>query len=146
LIATPDRKEGSRSSALVELLDLYPTLADLCGLPAPPDVEGVSLVPVLKNPSAAVKKAALTQHPRPAYYNRERSKSPQAMGYSIRTDRFRYTEWRDWQSGVTVARELYDHESDPDETRNIVEAAAHANDARQCAAILKSFQLLARPH
>jgi iduronate 2-sulfatase len=146
LIAPPGSVEGKRSSAIVELLDLYPTLAELCGLPAPPGVEGVSLLPVLKNPNASVKKAALTQHPRPAYYNRESSKSPEAMGYSVRTDRFRYTEWRDWKSGVTVARELYDHLSDPDETKNFAGEAAYSEDMKECARILESFHPLARPH
>jgi len=96
----------TRTESIVELLDLYPTLAELCGLPAPQGVEGTSLIPVLKNPRATVKEAALTQHPRPAYFDRDSPMAPDAMGYSIRTDRFRYTEWRDWKSGATAAREL----------------------------------------
>ena len=67
IISTPNHKPGQKTAALVELLDLYPTLADLCGLDAPKDLEGKSLRPVLDDPSASVKPAALTQHPRPAY-------------------------------------------------------------------------------
>lgn len=116
IIATPKHAAGQRTSSLVELLDLYPTLTDLCGLTAPREVEGVSLVPLLNDPSAKVHEVALTQTPRPNY---PRGKLPEVMGYSIRTDRYRYSEWRDFRSGKIQARELYDHQHDPLETRNI---------------------------
>lgn len=117
IIATPDHKPGQKTDALVELLDLYPTLADLCGLSAPKELEGKSLRPILEDPKARVKQAALTQHPRPAYP--ARGKTPEAMGYSIRTDRYRYTEWRAFRSPKILARELYDHQTDPHETQNL---------------------------
>jgi len=118
IIAAPKLKTANRkTSALVELLDLYPTLSELCGLPKPVGVQGKSLVPVLKDPGAKVKDAAFTQHPRPAYYKGR----PDVMGYSVRTTNYRYTEWRDWETGKTVARELYAHDKDPAETRNIVD-------------------------
>lgn len=118
IIATPDGTGGRRSSALVELLDLYPTLADLCGLSAPTNLEGTSLRPVLEDPRATVKPAAFTWHPRPAYP--PNGKNPETMGYSVRTNRYRYTEWRNYQTGKVVARELYDHQQDGAETRNII--------------------------
>lgn len=118
IIATPDGTGGHRSSALVELLDLYPTLADLCGLSAPANLEGTSLRPVLEDPRATVKPAAFTWHPRPAYP--PNGKNPEAMGYSVRTNRYRYTEWRNYQTGKVVARELYDHQRDGAETRNVI--------------------------
>lgn len=122
MIATPDGKDGGQSSgSLVELLDLFPTLVELCALPVPEGLEGVSLVPVLNDPRATVKPAAFTQHPRPAYYDREPGAGPQAMGYSVRTDRVRYTEWRDWKSREVIARELYDHTADPSETKNLAD-------------------------
>ncbi len=117
IIATPDHPRGQRTHAIVELLDLYPTLADLCGLAAPAELEGTSLRPLLENPSGAVKKAAFTWHPRPAYPPRD--SLPQAMGYSMRTPDFRYTEWRECATGRVLARELYDHRVDPDETVNV---------------------------
>ncbi len=123
IIATPDSPNaGQGTDALTELLDLYPTLAELCGLPAPEGLEGVSLVPVLKDPSADVQAAAYTQHPRPNYYKGE----PEAMGVSVRTERYRYTEWRDFKTGEVVASELYDHAADPDETINIIDTPPDA--------------------
>jgi iduronate 2-sulfatase len=123
LVIAPPRPAhaGKSTDALVELLDLFPTLADLCGLPTPPGLAGASLRPVLDNPAASVKPAALTQHPRPAYYDRTPSGVPEAMGYSVRTDRVRYTEWRAWATGAVVARELYDHARDPAEMTNVID-------------------------
>ncbi|QNN25397.1 sulfatase [Planctomycetales bacterium ZRK34] len=131
IIATPDRPGGRRTNALVELLDLYPTLADLCSLPVPSHVEGKSLRPVLDDPQAAIKSAAFTWHCRPAYPN---YKDPlKAMGYSIRTDRFRYTEWRDIHDQHVIARELYDHTEDPSETINLASRPAYAQTVQQLA-------------
>ncbi len=117
IISAPNYQAGQRSDSLVELLDLYPTLADLCGLPAPEDLEGKSLRPILEDPAAQVKQAALTQHCRPAYP--AAGKIPKAMGYSLRTDRYRYTEWREFHGKKILARELYDHQTDPRETKNL---------------------------
>jgi iduronate 2-sulfatase len=120
VIAPPKYAHGGQgTSSLVELLDLYPTLVDLCGLPPIDGHEGMSLKAVLDNPQHEIKSAALTQHPRPNYYKDE----PEAMGYSLRTPRYRYTEWRDWTSGRVVARELYDHQTDADETVNLADGA-----------------------
>jgi iduronate 2-sulfatase len=116
IISTPTHKPDRRTDALVELLDLYPTLADLCQLDAPSELQGVSLKPLLNDPSRDVKEVALTQTPRPNYL---RGKLPKVMGYSIRTKRYRYTEWRDFTTGRVQARELYDHGSDRLETINI---------------------------
>ena len=113
---------GSSTKALAELVDLFPTLNELCGLKAVPGLEGSSLVPVLMNPSVAVDNAAFTQHPRPAYFDREPSKKPSHMGYSVRTDKVRYTEWRDWQTGEVSARELYRHPEDEAEMINAIES------------------------
>ncbi|QNN21916.1 sulfatase [Planctomycetales bacterium ZRK34] len=117
IIAAPGHPGGRHSDSIVELLDMYPTLVDLCGLPAVKATEGVSLRKVLDDPVATVKPAAYTWHCRPAYPS---DKNPiQAMGYSIRTQRYRYTEWYDVHNQRLIARELYDHKSDPHETVNI---------------------------
>ena len=123
LIIAPPRlgKRGAASPSPVELLDLYPTLAELCGLAKPTHLEGASLVPALKDPLAEVKPFAITQHPRPAYYT---GKEPEVMGYSLRTRHHRYTEWRNWRTGEVVARELYDHQNDPGENKNVAAESA----------------------
>lgn len=126
IISSPKHERGRRSRSLVELVDLYPTLVDLCGLAMPPHLEGKSLKPILEDPRKVVKEAAFTWHPRPAYP--PQGEDPEVMGYSMRTDRYRYTEWHRWNDGVTIARELYDHERDPLENRNV--AGDRANQAR----------------
>jgi iduronate 2-sulfatase len=142
IIATPKAKTaGKTTEALAELMDLYPTLVELCGLPPAKGLEGVSLVPVLSSPRKSVRAAALTQHPRPAYFQG----APATMGYSVRTDRFRYTEWRDWKSGETTARELYDHRADPAETRNVALDSSRGREIARCAQQLRRFDPIVRP-
>ncbi len=123
---------GQQSDALVELLDMYPTLADLAGLQAPDDLEGKSLRPVLENPTVEVRDAALTQHPRPPY-----GAKIDVMGYSIRTPRYRYTEWRTFGSDEIVARELYDHQEDDIESDNIVDDPALVEQVQQLHKLLQ---------
>lgn len=126
IVSMPSLKQrGVHAASPVELLDLYPTLAQLCGVKAPENLEGYSLVPALDDPQTVVKRAAYTQHPRPAYYDRTPSGAPEVMGYSVRTLSVRYTEWRDWKSGAVVGRELYEHEKDPQELNNTVDAPSN---------------------
>jgi iduronate 2-sulfatase len=105
---------GRRTRAFVEAVDLYPTLSELAGLPEPRH-QGLSFAPLLRNPDEPWKTAAFSQYPR-----------GRVMGHSIRTDRFRYTEWRDTRSGQVMARELYDHVRDPGENINVTDSAAYA--------------------
>ncbi|WP_372726078.1 sulfatase [Novipirellula sp.] len=119
---------GTKTDSLAELIDMAPTLTELAGLPKIDGVEGVSLVPILEDPAAMVKQAAYTQHPRPAYYK----DAPAVMGRSVRTPRYRYTEWRDWETNNIVASELYDHEVDPLETVNVVADPASADAIQAC--------------
>jgi len=138
IIATPDHKGGRRSDSLVELLDLYPTLVDLCGIKAAPSLEGASLRPVLESPQAKVKSAAFTWHPRPAYP--AAGKPPKAMGYSMRTERYRYTEWRDFSTNRLLAKELYDHSTDPGENINLADEAELAATTKALAEQLARTQ------
>ena len=126
LIRAPGIPGGVRTSALAELVDLFPTLTELCQLPAPAGLEGQSLAPVLRQPEAPGDRAAFTQHPRPAYYDRQPSKVPTSMGYSVRTSRVRYTEWRDWATGQVTDRELYEEATDPAELHNVIDRPALA--------------------
>ena len=139
IIATPQMKTaGKTTSSLAELMDLYPTLAEVCDLPKPTTTDGVSLAPILTDPAATVREAALTQHSRPAYYDREPEKVPTHMGYTIRTDRYRYVEWINWETKAFTAAELYDHENDPLEQRNIANLPENAALVQDLAAQMKA--------
>lgn len=115
---------GASSDSLVELVDLYPTLGGLAGLEAelPDDLEGLNVAFLLDSPSQEAKTAAFTQHQHPFYGSAANWK---AIGYSIRTPKWRLTEWRSMDSGEVVAEELYDHEVDSLETINRAKDAAH---------------------
>ncbi len=104
LIARPEI-EGGRSQELVELVDLYPTLCNLAGIDAPDHLEGESLFA-----PNATHEVALSQYSR---FNGT------YMGRAIRTDRYRYVAWFAKETGEVAERELYDHETDPGETRNL---------------------------
>ena len=104
IISDPDYPKGKRVNALTEFVDIYPTLADLCGLPIAGDLEGTSVVPLLSDPKKVWKKAAFSQYPRG---------KNKIMGYSMRTDQYRYNEWIDLKKKDIVARELYDLKNDP---------------------------------
>ena len=137
--------QGGRTAALAELVDVFPTLVSLCGLPSPARLDGTNLAPILADPTRSVKPAAFTQHPRPAYYDREPDKLPRTMGCSVRTARVRYTEWRDWKTGATVARELYDDADEPAETRNLIDDPRLASAQTEAAALLRA-QFPPTPH
>lgn len=116
ILARPNEASaGAKTGAVTEMLDLYPTLVELCGLPAPRHLEGKSLVTVLDDPSQSVREAALT-----VGWSRAGRMHPDfadldILGYSIRTPRYRYTEWNGGRHGI----ELYDYEKDPEELTNL---------------------------
>lgn len=131
---------GAKTAALSELIDIFPTLTDLSGLPSPPQLEGTSLVPVLKDASASVKAAALTQFPRPAlYWGGGPQALPLVMGYGLFTDRWSYHEWRDFKAGYVVGQELYDEQNDPRETVNLAGTAEAAAEIPALAAQLETI-------
>src|SRR5690606_24639283 len=86
IISAPGKKQGVTSNALVELVDLYPTLADLGGLGIPDSLEGTTMVPLLSKPNQPWKSAVFSQFPRPWLYKG----SPKLMGYIVRTNNYRY--------------------------------------------------------
>ena len=138
--------DGKRTSSMAELVDIFPTLIGLCDLPSPEGLEGKSLIPVLGDPSKLVKNAAFTQHPRPAYFDRTPSMLPEAMGVSVRTSRARYTEWRDWKTGKSVARELYLDSDEPAETRSMIDDPHAAEIQRESEDLLRvQFPVVEHP-
>ncbi len=123
IIVPPKAKQNGKSSPrTVELIDLYPTLTDLCGLPAPGYLDGVSLKPLLENPRATWKRPAYTQLLRKDFH-----------GHSVRTERWRYTEWDNGKQGV----ELYDEEKDPYEKMNLSGNPKYAGVVEEMKALLE---------
>jgi uncharacterized sulfatase len=121
MIHAPGAKgEGKVCRGLVEFIDLYPTLAELCGIRPPAGLDGVSLVPSLNDPSRRDKKAAYSsvgRHP-----DRSRLTSDLTyLGHSVRTERWRYTEWDSGRKGV----ELYDEQADAHELHNLAGAPGY---------------------
>jgi iduronate 2-sulfatase len=110
---------AARCGRLVELVDVYPSLAELAGLPAPEGVEGISFKPLLEDPARSWKKAVFSQYPRALEGSRHK-KDGDIMGRAVRTDSHRYVEWRKNKGGGLLAVELYDLREDPDESVNIV--------------------------
>lgn len=118
LISLPKQTTaGKHTSALAEFVDIYPTLADVCGLPAPEGVHGTSLKPVILDPAATVKQVAISQYPRGG----AQTDNVPLMGYSIRDVRWRLTLWKNRTDSSTVATELYDEQNDPAETVNVAD-------------------------
>lgn len=117
ICAAPNQKApGSHSAALVEFVDIYPTLCELAGLPQPDHLEGDSFAAMLDAPDLPGEPTAISQYPR-----------GNVMGYSMRTDRYRFTLWQKRQAGAEiVAMELYDHENDPVENVNVAGDPANA--------------------
>jgi uncharacterized sulfatase len=124
IIAAPrHHSAGQVSPRTVELLDVYPTLVNLCGLPRPAGLEGHSLVPLLRKPRTAWDRPARTMVFR------------QGMeGHTVRTERWRYTEWENGKQGT----ELYDHQTDPHEFNNL------AHDPRHTKRLAEMRRLLSR--
>jgi len=124
MIKAPGAKgNGKISPRTVELVDLYPTLADLCALKPPASLDGKSLRPLLRNPEASWKLPAFTQVTRKGGI----------MGRSIRTERWRYTEWDGGEKG----RELYDQDADPHEYQNLANNPQYAKTVAQLSAQLR---------
>jgi iduronate 2-sulfatase len=120
VVAPGDRKRGTATRSLVELMDLYPTLTDLAGLPRPAGLQGASLVPLIDEPAAKDRKAAFTF----------RLSAAPRLGRSVRTDRYRFTEWPDGSV------ELYDLTADPGEGTNMAADPLHAAAAAELKALL----------
>jgi len=126
IVHAPGRKQDAACPRLVEYVDLYPTLTELCGLPPAPGMEGSSFVPLLDNPQRPWKKAAYTMVAR----------GRNSFGRSVRTERYRYTEWDDGKSGV----ELYDHEVDVNEWTNLAGNAKAAGVQKDMQQLLRAQQ------
>jgi iduronate 2-sulfatase len=153
IIAAPGKTAGKASPAVCELIDLYPTLAEVCGLTPPANLPGQSLAPQLADAAAPGKGFAITQVRRgaggggkgkkakaaaaakAAQQPKAKAAGGQYLGYSVRTDRYRYTQWDGGQRGA----ELYDHMNDPLEYTNLASHPQHAETVKQLSAKLKEL-------
>ncbi len=124
LLSAPGYKKGKRSKALVEFVDIYPTLAELCDIEVPNHCEGTSMVPLLKKPNRKWKEAAFSQYPRKGL-----------MGHSIRSGIWRYTEWIG-KEGNVIDRELYDHSGGPLADRNLANEEMYKSVVEELSEIL----------
>lgn len=118
LIIIPPKGKAQLTKTPVDFVDIFPTLCELTGLETPPQLEGTSLVPIMEGADKSGDRFAMSQYPQ----------GKNVMGYSLRTERYRYTLWLDnsWRSTQPfdaereVGAELYDYEKDPNETKNLV--------------------------
>lgn len=139
VVAPGVAKPGSTAVTPVSHLDLYPTLTELAGVKAPANLQGQSLVPILKDPQAKGRGWAITQVVRGGI-GRPGKSAPIAasgkrfFGYSLRTDRWRYTEWDEGKEGA----ELYDHDADPGELKNLAADPAHSATVAELSAQLRT--------
>lgn len=130
LVYDPGMKAGGKATqSIVELVDLYPTVAELAGVKVPAGLEGVSFRTLLDDPTEKVKEAAFTQVTR-----------PKMMGRSVRTERWRYTEWDGGKAGV----ELYEPAKDPAGYFNLADKTAHRAAVRQMKQVLSDGWKAAR--
>lgn len=118
MISVPKQKTAGRQCSVpVEFVDIYPTLADVCGLPSPSGLDGKSLKPFIEDPYLKNDRVATSQYPRGA----SKASGTSVMGYSIRDPRWRLTLWCDRNGSNVVATELYDEQNDPNETVNVAD-------------------------
>lgn len=127
IVRVPEMKnKGVSTDALVEFIDIYPSLCALAGLPVPENMQGKSFAPLLENPAREWKKAAFSQYPR-----------GDMMGYSMRTDRYRFTKWRKKaQPDSIVAYELYDLRNDPQGRVNIAPDAGSSEIIKELSRLM----------
>ncbi len=118
MVRAPGVKPG-RVRGLVESVDIFPTVCDVAGMKPPAALEGASLRPLLLHPGRPGKQAVFAQYLRNGIW--VAPDGVEYMGYSIRTERYQYVEWKKWQGGEFAAWELYDLQKDPDENVNVAE-------------------------
>ena len=103
---------------------MFPTLCDLAGVPAPANLQGKSLRPLLNDPTATLHEAAFTQA--------RRGENAEFWGRTVRTARWRCTEWDEGRDGI----ELYDHDADPHEFTNLANSSGHAKILQELRTLL----------
>lgn len=142
--------KGKTSAALTEFVDIYPTLCELARFPVPEHLQGSSLLPLLEDPDREWKSAAFSQFLL-GRFGRTTTVEGEQMGYAIRTDRYRYVEWYVWDAeenmpGKLLLKELFDHQIDPLENKNIAEDPGSVNIVEALSQQLKKGWRYAKPN
>jgi len=144
IVYMPNNKlKGIKTDALVEFVDIYPTLCEMTGLEIPSFVEGSSMLPLLESPNQEWKSAAFSEFVIGVY--RERADGKKWEGLAMRTDRYRYVEWYDMATNELTDIELYDHQTDPQENQNIANRPENSEIIKQLSAKLKAGWKEAKP-
>lgn len=126
MVSVPGQKHpGSKTNALVNFVDIYPSLSEICGLQAAQGTEGRSFAPLLDDPKAATQDSAFSFYPMGGY-----------LGIAMRTDRWRFVEWT--KKGKEPVFELYDHETDPAENENVAGNPERAGLIQELSAKLRA--------
>ena len=153
LIISAPWLKPSVTKSMTEFVDIFPTLCDLANVPIPSHLDGVSIVPIMKDPNVKLKEISVSQYPRDGSdveTSRLGFSEGKCMGYSLRTDRYRFTIWmkdnfrtnRPFDQNLVVATELYDYQKDPDETINVVDEKSYAEISKDLKAkMLNYFEL-----
>lgn len=138
LISSPNMT-GNTTTKPTGLINIFPTLCELNGLPIPEQVESKSLVPLMKNPSAEVQKYTVHQFPRGGKKG--------TMGYGVRTENYRYVQWIkvesrtniDYENAEIVGEEFYDYQKDKNETKNLINDANYKTLVKEHQAMMQEF-------
>jgi len=133
IVRAPGFQGGLESDALVELIDIYPTLSELGGLDVPQHVQGTSFVPLLREPDLGWKKMVFTLWP---HYRDTFEKT--VTGFSVKTERYNYVEWTRLATDEVLAIELYDNVADPQETINVVDRPGYEKTVLEMSTLLKA--------
>lgn len=157
MISVPGMKKGVKSDAMVEFLDIFPTIAELTSTPHPQQLDGKSLVPVLRNPKAKVKDYIMSQYSRTTTEDytiysdtdlegKADMLEQDIMGYAIRDKRYRFVQWTKgfktympFDKSKVIACELFDYENDPLETKNVANDPAYAGVVKRMEKELEKY-------
>jgi len=142
IVSSPGMKNaGRKTKAVSELVDLYPTIAELCDLDLPNHLKGDSVVPALNDTSHSGKAGAMTVAWSRGGRLHKEIRGKKIKGYTVRTPRYRYTEW----GGGEFGTELYDYQADPDEFTNLAESRKHRQVIARLKKLLKESVTRAQP-
>ena len=140
IICALGKSAGKETRSLMQTVDIYPTLCALAGIAPPQGLAGKSLVPILENPATSIQDAVFHVFPRGGGNG-----IGEMLGRAVRTSRWRYVEWRSFKDDVVRGRELYDYETDPDETENRADRPEHAALVKELAARLVAIGPAKKP-